>query len=553
MLQSLSINNYALIDKLNIKFNKGFSIITGETGAGKSILLGATSLILGQRAESSILKNKDNKCIIEGVFDISEYNLADFFKNNDLDFEKFTILRREINSNGKSRAFINDTPTNVSILKELGSKLVDIHSQHQNLILNDIQFQLLVVDTMAQHENLLDEYKNNFKEYKKLNTELNNLIEKSEKAKQDLDYLQFQFNNLEEANLIPDEQKELESNLETLTHAEEIKTNLSKAYHLLSGEGETSISQINEVKLLLTQLNNFFPKSTDLTQRVESVLIELNDISNETEIISSDVEYNPDKIAIIKKRLDLIYSLQQKHRVSTIIELIEIKANLQSQINEISSSDTEINELTAKLKNKHDDLVKKANKISGQRKKVIPDIEKNIIELLQNLGMPNATFKIVQNKAEQLSTDGFDTVTFLFSANKKVEMQSISKVASGGELSRLMLSIKSLISQSIALPTIIFDEIDIGVSGDIADKMGNIMLNMSQNMQVVSITHLPQIASKGQYHYTVYKDDDNDTTTTNIKLLDDDERIVEIAKMLSGESVTDAAFENAKDLLRFNS
>ncbi|MCK5822502.1 MAG: DNA repair protein RecN [Bacteroidales bacterium] len=553
MLQSLSINNYALIDELNIKFNQGFSIITGETGAGKSILLGAISLILGQRADTSILKNKDNKCIIEGVFDISEYSLHDFFDNNDLDFEKFTIIRREINPNGKSRAFINDTPANISILKELGSKLVDIHSQHQNLILNDTLFQLFVVDIMAQHKDLLNEYKNDFKEYKKLNNELNNLIEKSEKEKQDLDYLQFQYNQLEEANLIADEQEDLENDLETLTHSEEIKTNLSKAFHLLSGEGETSISQINEVKSSLSLLNKFFSKSIDLSQRIDSVLIELNDISNEIEIISNDVEYNPDKITNIKERLDLIYSLQQKHRVSTINELIEIKSNLENQINEISSFDSEIDELTVKLKNKYDNLVKKANKISSQRKKVIPEIEEKIIELLQSLGMPNAKFKILQDKTEQLSLNGLETVTFLFSANKKVEMQSISKVASGGELSRLMLSIKSIISKSIALPTIIFDEIDIGVAGEIADKMGNIMLNMSKNMQVVSITHLPQIASKGQNHYTVYKDDYNDTTTTNIKLLDDDERVVEIAKMLSGESVTNAAFENAKDLLRFNS
>ncbi|RLD60847.1 MAG: DNA repair protein RecN, partial [Bacteroidetes bacterium] len=505
MLKSLSINNYALIDKLNIEFNQGFSIITGETGAGKSILLGAISLILGQRADTSILKNKENKCIIEGVFDISEYNLTDFFDDNDLDFEKLTIIRREINPNGKSRAFINDTPTNVSILKELGSKLVDIHSQHKNLILNDTQYQLLVVDIMAQHKDLLKEYQSDFKEYKKLNNELNNLIEKSEKAKQDFDYLQFQFNQLEEANLIPDEQEGLENDLETLTHSEEIKTNLAKAFHLLSGEGETSISQINEVKSSLSLLNKFFSKSIDLSQRIDSVLIELNDISNEIEIISNDVEYNPDKIATIKERLDLIYSLQQKHRVSTINELIDIKANLQNQINEISSFDFEIDELSAKLKKKNAALIKKADKISNQRKKVIPEIEKKIIELLQSLGMPNASFKIMQDKAEQLSANGFDTVTFLFSANKKVEIQSISKVASGGELSRLMLSIKSLISQSVALPTIIFDEIDIGVAGEIADKMGNIMLNMSKNMQVVSITHLPQIASKGKYHYTVYK------------------------------------------------
>lgn len=553
MLQSLSIQNYALIEELNIYFNTGFSIITGETGAGKSILLGAISLILGQRADTSILKNKDKKCIIEGVFDISDYNLKDFFNDNDLDFDNLTIFRREINPNGKSRAFINDTPVNVSILKNLGSKLVDIHSQHQNLILNDAQYQLLVVDIMAKHKDLLNEYRKKFKEYKKENQELNNLIEKSEKSKQDLDYLQFQYNQLEEANLITDEQKNLESDLETLTHAEDIKTNLSKAYNLLSGEGETAINQINKVKSFFSQLNNFFSKSTDLTQRIESVLIELNDISNETEIISNDVEYNPEKINIIKERLDLIYSLQQKHRVSTISELIKIKNNLQNQIDEISSFDSEINKLTIALKKKYDDLVNKANKISIERKKIIPEIEKKIVELLQNLGMPNANFKIAQTKLDQLSVNGFDTVTFLFSANKKVDMQNISKVASGGELSRLMLSIKSLISKSIALPTIIFDEIDIGVAGEIADKMGNIMLNMSKNMQVISITHLPQIASKGQYHYTVYKYDDNDTVTTNIKLLNDDERIVEIAKMLSGENVTEAAFENAKDLLRFNS
>ena len=504
MLQSLSIQNYALINYFVIDFNKGFSTITGETGAGKSIIIGALSLILGQSANTANLKDKTKKCIVEGTFNLSQYHLQNFFKNNDIDYEKHTIIRREINIQGKSRAFVNDTPVNISLLKELGVKLIDIHSQHQNLMLSNNQFQLKVVDVFAGHPDLLENYIKTFHQYKELTALYNQLKEKSEKTKDDLDYYQYQYEQLKEADLKEPEQNELENDLETLNHTEEIKTNLSKASFLLSGDGNTILNQMKDVNTAIEQLNDFYPESEELTKRLESINIELKDIASETETLSQNIEYDPQRIDIIQQRLDLIYSLQQKHRVATVKELIEIKDTFQNKIDRINSYDSEIEDLQNQLNQKKELLGKFAAEISKNRKKAIPEIEKKIIELLIALGIPYAQFKVLHSTNDDFLFNGIDKVNFLFSANKKVAQQDISLVASGGELSRLMLSIKSLISQSESLPTIVFDEIDTAVSGDIADKMGNIMKKMSDDMQVICITHLPQIASKGIYHYIVY-------------------------------------------------
>lgn len=549
MIQLVTIDNYALIDHLEINFDRGFSTITGETGAGKSILLGALSLILGQRADANSLKDKSRKCFVEAEFNIKEYHLHNFFKRNDIDYDDNTFIRREINTSGKSRAFINDTPVNLVILKELGEKLVDIHSQHQNLILNDNAFQLRIVDVFANHLELLTEYRQNFKKYQTLNSSLKDLQEKSDKAKSDLDYFQFQFNQLEEANLTESEQEEFERELETLNHAEEIKTQLVNSSHLLTGEGAAILDHLKEAKDSIDRLNSIFSKSEEFSNRLESTYIELKDIAEGIEELSREVEFNPERIEFINQRLDLIYSLQQKHRVATVQELLEIQEKLQSRLNEITSYDSELESLQKEIDEVRALLESQSTKLSNKRKKMLPDIEKGVISKLHLLGMPNAVLKVDISNTEDFTNNGVDKVNFLFSANKQGELQEISKVASGGEVSRVMLTFKSLISQSKGLPTIVFDEIDTGVSGDIADKMGNIMQQMGEGMQVISITHLPQIASKGRNHYVVYKKDGETSTYTNIKQLNKEERIVEIAKMLSGKDLSEAAVENAKSLL----
>jgi DNA repair protein RecN (Recombination protein N) len=549
MLQKLSISNYALIDNLEISFDSSLNILTGETGAGKSIILGALSLILGQRAEGRYFFNQQKKCVIEGLFKIDAFHLKPFFEDNDLDYEAETVLRREISADGKSRAFVNDTPVNLNALKALGEKLIDIHSQHATLEINDPEFQLLVVDAVARHEGLLNDYRGKFRLYKKDTAKLQQLIEESDKAKADLDYYQFQFDELEKASLTAGEQEQLEQELYALNNAEEIKRNLTAAHHLMH-EGETSATiQLREAGHQLSSLEKFNPQIEELHQRLNSAVIELKDIAAEIEIIEQHTHTNEARAGEANLRVSLIYNLQKKHRVNSVEELLQLQDELSGKIQQAVFGDEAIEKLRRQLEADKKILDGFAKELSGNRKKVIPEIEKQVLQSLAEMGMENAALKIELGSDETLAVNGIDKVRFLFTANKGHVLSEMSKVASGGELSRLMLSIKSLIAQNTALPTIIFDEIDAGVSGEVANKVGQIMERLSQNLQVITITHLPQIASKGQSHYFVYKDDEGATTYTRIKQLDSQERIMEIAKMLSGDKPGESALQNARELL----
>lgn len=549
MLQSLTIHNYALIDSLDIDFFDGLSIITGETGAGKSVLLGALGLILGHRADISVLKDKEKKCFVEARFKINKLSLKYFFDENDLDYEDITTIRREINSNGKSRAFINDTPVNIRELKIIGAKLVDIHSQHQNLLLENDTFQLNVLDSFARNDEILENYYIIYKKYKILKKQYQNLYENAQKSQSDLDYIQFQFEQLEKANLKIDEQETLESELEKLNHTEEIKQNLTNAYKILSDEQISVVDNLKLVKDSVQSIASFFPKIDEILARLESSYIEIQDITNDIDVIKENVEHDPNRIEFIRERLDTIYSLQQKHNVDSVENLLRIKEKLELEISKIDSYDFELNKLEKELKSVENSLEQISNVLTESRLNVFDDIENKIIESLITLGIKNAAFKISHKLSNNYTVKGKDIIEFNFSANKNTDLQLLSKVASGGELSRLMLSLKSIIAEKDDLPTIIFDEIDTGTSGEIADKMGSIMKRMSMKMQVIAITHLAQIASKGDKHYLVYKEDNETSTYTDIKLLNNKERVLELAKMLSGENLSDAAIQNAKVLL----
>jgi DNA repair protein RecN (Recombination protein N) len=549
MLQRLSISNYALIDNLEISFDKGLNILTGETGAGKSIILGALSLILGQRAESRYFFNQQKKCVIEGSFKIEGFHLKSFFEDNDLDYEAETVLRREISADGKSRAFVNDTPVNLNSLKALGEKLIDIHSQHATLEINDPEFQLLIVDSVAKHDELLNDYRTKFKAYKKATSRLQQLIEESDKAKADLDYFQFQFDELEKATLSADEQELLEQELYALNNAGEIKRNLLGAYYLMN-EGEASaLIQLREAGHQLSSLEKFNPEITELHQRLNSTIIELKDIAAEIDMLEQRTHTNEARVEEINTRLSLIYNLQKKHRVNTTADLLAIQDDLSGKIQQAVFGDEAIEKLNNQLAADKKELEQLAAKLSTNRGKIIPQIEKQVLETLAEMGMANSALKIDTSNTGELTKDGADHVRFLFSANKGHALAEMSKVASGGELSRLMLSIKSLVAQNTALPTIIFDEIDTGVSGEVANKVGQIMEKLADNLQVITITHLPQIASKGQSHYFVYKDDEGAATNTRIKQLNQQERVLEIAKMLSGDKPGESALQNARELL----
>ncbi len=549
MLIHLSIENYALIEKLDIDFSEGLSVITGETGAGKSILIGALSLILGKRADTHVLLNKSKKCIVEGSFNIKNYGLDNIFKKHELDYENITILRREINKNGKSRAFINDTPVNLNLLKELGDKLVDIHSQFNTITLNDSNFQLAVIDNYINHNELINNYKSEYFKYINQKNKLKELIAKENQLKTDQGYFKFQFDELENAQLIEGEQENIENELEILNHSEEIKSNLFKASQLLNNDENNLINTLTEVNTLIHQLAGYLENLREINERIVSNLIDLKDVADEIDKIESQINFDPAQIEKLNNRLDLIYHLQQKHRVTTITELIKIKETFSGKLLGITSLDENIRKLRSDINEQEEILKNLANKISQNRKKSIPEIEKNIITILSLLAMPDGQIKITQSNLSDFNRDGIDKIKFLFNANKGGELNELSKIASGGELSRLMLSVKSLISQRNLLPTIFFDEIDLGVSGDIAGKVGGILLKMSKLMQVVAITHLPQIAGKGNEHLLVYKQTDEDSTKSKIKKIKDQERINEIAKMLSGDKITKAAIENAKELL----
>lgn len=556
MLQKLSINNYALIDNLEISFDGGLNILTGETGAGKSIILGALSLILGQRAESRYFFNQQKKCVIEGTFKIGAFHLKHFFEDNDLDYEAETVLRREISADGKSRAFVNDTPVNLNSLKAIGEKLIDIHSQHATLEINDPEFQLLVVDAVAKHDDLLSEYREKFRAYKKSIAKLQQLIEESDKAKADLDYYQFQYDELEKAALSADEQELLEQELYALNNAGEIKRNLLGAFYLMDDGEASAIIQLREAGHQLSSLEKFNPQIAELHQRLNSTVIELKDIASEIETIEQRTHTNEKRAEEVNARLSLIYILQKKHRVNTNAELLQLQDDLSGKIQQAVFGDEAIEKLKTQLEIDKKKLEKLAGELSANRKKAIPAIEKQVLETLSEMGMNNSNLKIEQTTLTEnnsplggLGADGLDVVRFLFTANKGHALSEMSKVASGGELSRLMLSIKSLIAQNTALPTIIFDEIDTGVSGEVANQVGLVMEKLADNLQVITITHLPQIASKGQSHYFVYKDDEAATTYTRIKQLNKEERILEIAKMLSGDKPGESALQNARELL----
>jgi len=550
MLIKLFVQNYALIKELDVELENGLTIITGETGAGKSILLGALSLILGNRADTTVLLDKNEKCIVEGTFRIEEYDLNDFFIVNELDYESVTTLRREINPAGKSRAFINDTPVTINLLKEIADRLIDIHSQHQTLMLNDNSFQLNVIDSFAGTAKLKNVYRGAYSNYRKLKKEYIGVKEKADKNKADLEYYQFQLKQLEEAKLKHGEQEELEAEQELLGHTEEIKLALSASSILFSAEGISILSMLREVKINIGRVKAFLSNGESLLSRTESSLIELDDLSSEIEKLAITIEADPDRLSQVNNRLDNIYSLIQKHRVANLNELIVKQEEISDLIRSIVSSDERLAELESLLEKEAGSLKTISEEISGLRIDVLPDIELKITELLKQLGMPNAKFRISLTQLQEFTLTGIDQADFLFSANKQVAPENLAKIASGGELSRVMLSLKSLLTKNNNLPTIIFDEIDSGVSGEVADKVGQILSGMGKYMQVINITHLPQVASRGTKHYHVYKDDTDDSTFTRVKLLSPEERILEVARLLSGSEVTETAMKNARELLK---
>lgn len=549
MLKQLTINNYALIDNLQISFNNGLNILTGETGAGKSIILGALSLILGQRAESRYFFNQQKKCVIEGQFGISGFHLKEFFEDNDLDYESETILRREISADGKSRAFVNDTPVNLTLLKQLGEKLIDIHSQHATAEINDPAFQLLVVDAVAKHSALLADYQSKYKSYKSNTAKLQQLIADNDKAKADLDYYQFQFDELEKAKLQPDEQEELEQELNALNNAEEIKKNLLGAVYLLQEGESAALLQIKEASQQLGSIERYSNAAAELRERLNSVVIELKDIAAEADQLEQHTVTDEARADEVNQRLSMIYNLQKKHRAANNAELLQLQDELSEKIQQAMFGDEAIENLQKEIELQKHELDEIAEQLSANRLKAIPEIEAEVINTLAEMGMGNSLLKIQHQTLSNLTPTGTDQIKFMFTANKGHALAEMSKVASGGELSRLMLSIKSLIARNTALPTIIFDEIDTGVSGEVANKVGQIMEQLAANLQVITITHLPQIASKGNSHYFVFKDNNGDITKTQIRQLSETERVTEIAKMLSGDKPGESALQNARELL----
>lgn len=549
MLTHLSIKNYALINQLSIDFSDGLSIITGETGAGKSILLGALGLVLGNRADLSSLKKTDEKCVVEASLAIANYNLESFFKEEDLDYEQNTIVRREILPSGKSRAFINDTPVNLSVLNELKARLIDVHSQHQTMQLSDVEFQFTVIDALAKNQPKIESYQRGLIQYKSLQKELAELLESQKEVKQQYDYNLHLFNELELAKLQENEQLELEETLDKLNNIEDIKVNLSESLSI-SSDDEIGVQHLlNTLQNRLQKISSFSKEYEDLSTRVISIKIELDDIVSELEDANENVDFDESELEKINDRLQLIYSLQKKHQVDSIAELLIIFEDLSDKINQVENADENINKKQKEITDVSKKLDEVATKISTARKNIISPLTKDLQFLLTDLGMENAQFSIKIKETKDYFTNGKDKLEFLFSANKGGSFGELKKVASGGELSRIMLVIKKVLSENIQLPTIIFDEIDTGVSGEVSNKIAAIMQKMSANMQVIAITHLPQIAAKGKNHYKVYKEEIKGVTTTNLKLLSKEERIKEIAEMLSGKDISDSAITHAKELL----
>ncbi|MGG5487374.1 DNA repair protein RecN [Gaetbulibacter sp. PBL-D1] len=549
MLTSLSIKNYALIDNLQVNFNNGLTIITGETGAGKSILLGGLSLVLGKRADLSNVKDASIKCVIEATFDVANYDLKSLFKEEDLDYEPLTIVRREILPSGKSRAFINDTPVNLDSLQTLGEHLLDIHSQHQTLQLTNDDFQFQVIDALADNAKLLSEYSNQLSTYKSLKRELTQLQEQKNEFTKELDYNLFLLKELEAAKLEDDDLETLEEEYETLNNIEEIKDKLSASYQLLSNEDIGVISNLTELKNQFAKISEYSANYKAIFERINSSLIELDDVFSEIETAQDQLEDDPNRLDVVNAKLQVLHNLMQKHIVSNVSELISIRENLKEKVAVTENMDTQIVAIEKKLKTIEQQLNQLAKDIHKTRENAIPSLTEQLEAILGSLGMPNAKFKVELKLVDKFHLNGKDELSFLFSANKGGQFNELKKAASGGELSRIMLAIKSILSKYTQLPTIMFDEIDTGVSGEISNKMGSIMQQMSKTMQVFTITHLPQIASKGDTHFKVFKEDVDEVTQTQLKKLTSEERIVEIAQMLGGATLSDSALEHAKQLL----
>jgi len=550
MLVSLNIDNYALIKHIELKLDDGFTIITGETGAGKSILLGALGLILGKRADTQVLLDKNHKCIVEGKFNIQPYGLRPFFEENDLDYEDITIVRREIAPSGKSRAFVNDVPAQLSILQQLTGKLIDIHSQHENLHLNRNQFQLQVVDAIANNHDIQQKYKGLFQQYTQLKNKLQKLKSEAEKDASEHDFLQFQLNELKQAKLQDGEMQNLETELNQLEHAGEIKESLVSALNLLYyDDDKAALTNIKQIQNYIREASKHIPEISDFPERLQTVLIELKDISQDLDARAETIHHDPARLEEVNARISLLNQLLKKHGKTEIAELLALQDELSAKVNNIENYDVQLNEWQQELNQLVNKLDNASNALTDSRKKAAETGAEAIYHMLSDLGMPHAVFTIDLQQSDDFGPDGRDEVSFRFSSNKSLPTSDLSKVASGGELSRVMLCIKSLLSGTTGLPTIIFDEIDTGVSGDIADKVGNIIRQMSSSMQVINITHLPQVAGKGNHHFKVYKNDTADGTETLIKRLDSEERVQEIAKMLSGEQITAASLDNARELI----
>ncbi|GAA4768284.1 MULTISPECIES: DNA repair protein RecN [Flavobacterium] len=549
MLTLLSIKNFALIEQLEMNFSNQFSIITGETGAGKSILLGALGLVLGNRADLTSLKDKEQKCVIEAHFDLTKYNLKDFFDANDLDYEDSTIIRREILPSGKSRAFINDSPVNLTELQDLGEFLIDIHSQHQTRELTEEAYQIEILDAIANHQNLLSEYKQHLSAFKSVKNELKKLQTEKESLSKEADYNAFLLEELLSANLKEGEQSELESTYEKLNNVEFIKENLDKSLALANEEEIGIIQSLKEIKNSLQKVSNLSDDYKNLSDRVSSVLIEFDDIAKEILLQGEKLFNDPEKLELVSQKLQMIYNLQKKHNVGSVEELLVIQNDLDSKVVLADDLDNQIKKLIQKQEEINLVLEEMSSKISENRKVAVPVLVDQIIEVLSQLGMPNARFQFEIKTSDSFLPTGKDEIQLLFSANKGTDFGLLKKVASGGEMSRIMLAVKSILANYSKLPTIIFDEIDTGVSGEIAQKMGDIMKVMSSKMQVFAITHLPQIAAKGNQHYKVFKSDKEDTTVSELKLLGTEERVIEIAEMLSGKDISESAITHAKALL----
>ena len=549
MLNSLHIRNYALISSLQIRFDKGLTVITGETGAGKSIIMGALSLILGHRADTSTLFDQSEKCVVEAVFDVSGLHLEDFFTENNLDYQDDSIVRREIAVSGKSRAFINDTPVTLPLLKEFTSRLIDIHSQHQNLLFQNADFRTDVVDLFAGIKSQVAEYQKVLSELKDSERQLSELKQQHQAALEKQDFLQFVMKEIEEAHLKENEQEELEKNIEFLTHTETIKSNLFQILQILSDEEPSAVSSLREAKNLSAAIASYRTDLDEMNQRINSSYIELKDIANELNSLNDRIEYNADELEAMRQRLDFIYSLEQKHHLTSVSELLNKYQSVKEELNNFSEDEEQLKQLTLRCQQLQDKAHKCAEQLHQSRNKVLPALQTQVLDYVHSLGMPDAQFVIKLETSTTLLKNGIDEVKFLFSANRGVEVAELEKVASGGEISRLMLAVKSTLSEKSVLPTVVFDEIDVGISGEMAGKVAALMQKMAQRRQLLVITHLPQIAAKGNSHYLVYKEVEGNTSRTKVTLLDAQTRAIEIAKMMSGEKWGEATLKAAQELI----